>query len=95
MDQKPSQPKAVTPALRHIPEAMAALEGELTATLQVVTDLEQALKPALNPVDVKEQSAVLKEDPKHAPLAERIWMNVQTVQQLRNQILALTMRTEL
>ncbi len=81
--------------LHQVPEAMAALEAELTATLQTLAELEQALQPALNLTDIKEAAVSLKEDPKHAPLAERIWMNVQSAQQVRNNLTALTLRLEL
>lgn len=81
--------------LHHVPESLAALEAELSQALEMLAELEKTLTPVLNPTDIKESALSLKEDPKRAPLAERIWMNVQTAQIIRNSIMALTLRLEL
>lgn len=88
--------KTQLPKLHHVPEAMSALETELTNTLQALDELEKKLETALNPLGLNvEATPKPEESSKRAPLADRIWMNVQTVQTLHNRIDALTLRMEL
>lgn len=81
--------------LPHVPEAMAALETELTATLEALSQLEQKLEPALNPTYLTTETVKPEESAKRAPLAERVWMNVQTVQTLHAKLDIILMRAEL
>ena len=79
----------------HVPEAMSALELELTETLAAVDELTKLVDAVLNPVNLSETAVKLDEADKRAPLANRIWMNVQSAQYVRNRINAISARLEL
>lgn len=90
-----SMPDPTANRLHHVPEAMAALELELTTAQQSLAELTKQLEGVLNPNNIVESSTIMQAEKQRAPLAERIWMNVQTVQQLRNAVLSISTRLEL
>jgi len=84
-----------TVTLKQVPDAMAALEAELTALEQNMTGLDSDLADVIRPVNPTPTPTYTDTMPDRVTLAKRIRMNVATAARLNSAIIDMRQRLEL